>query len=100
MHQPNSVLLKSELDLPAFISGKVRDTYNLGDHLLIVATQAFIFSLVPFPIWGLDNGQEISTVMLATGSCFLLSEYCFLFRHQVFCALSPFLFHEQSPVYD
>jgi phosphoribosylaminoimidazole-succinocarboxamide synthase len=38
MMKQEGVLLKSELDLPKFISGKVRDTYILGDHLLIVAT--------------------------------------------------------------
>jgi phosphoribosylaminoimidazole-succinocarboxamide synthase len=32
------VLLKTDLPLPVFIRGKVRDTYNLGGHLLIVAT--------------------------------------------------------------
>jgi phosphoribosylaminoimidazole-succinocarboxamide synthase len=32
------VLLKTDLQLPVFIRGKVRDTYNLGSHLLIVAT--------------------------------------------------------------
>ncbi|MFC1991242.1 phosphoribosylaminoimidazolesuccinocarboxamide synthase [Chloroflexota bacterium] len=31
-------LLKSELPLPLFISGKVRDTYELSDRLLIIAT--------------------------------------------------------------
>ncbi|MFC1903386.1 phosphoribosylaminoimidazolesuccinocarboxamide synthase [Chloroflexota bacterium] len=33
-----SVLLKADLPLPLFIRGKVRDTYDLGNHLLIVAT--------------------------------------------------------------
>jgi len=33
-----SVLLKTELSLPLFIRGKVRDTYDLGNHLLIIAT--------------------------------------------------------------
>jgi len=33
-----SVLLKTDLPLPLFIRGKVRDTYDLGDMLLIVAT--------------------------------------------------------------
>jgi len=33
-----SVLLKTDLPLPLFIRGKVRDTYDLGDRLLIVAT--------------------------------------------------------------
>jgi phosphoribosylaminoimidazole-succinocarboxamide synthase len=32
------VLMKTELPLPLFIRGKVRDTYDLGSHLLIVAT--------------------------------------------------------------
>jgi phosphoribosylaminoimidazole-succinocarboxamide synthase len=32
------VLLNTELPLPLFIRGKVRDTYDLGDMLLIIAT--------------------------------------------------------------
>ncbi|MCX7912855.1 MAG: phosphoribosylaminoimidazolesuccinocarboxamide synthase, partial [Dehalococcoidales bacterium] len=32
------VLLRTDLPLPVFIRGKVRDTYDLGSHLLIVAT--------------------------------------------------------------
>jgi phosphoribosylaminoimidazole-succinocarboxamide synthase len=32
------ILLTTDLPLPIFIRGKVRDTYNLGSHLLIVAT--------------------------------------------------------------
>jgi len=32
------VLLQSELPLPVYIHGKVRDTYDLGSHLLIVST--------------------------------------------------------------
>jgi phosphoribosylaminoimidazole-succinocarboxamide synthase len=34
----DDVLLKTELPLPAFVKGKVRDTYDLGELLLIVAT--------------------------------------------------------------
>ena len=34
----SSVLMKTDLPLPLFIRGKVRDTYDLGSHLLIVAT--------------------------------------------------------------
>ncbi len=34
----NDVLLKTELPLPLFVKGKVRDTYELGDLLLIIAT--------------------------------------------------------------
>jgi phosphoribosylaminoimidazole-succinocarboxamide synthase len=33
-----SVLLKTDLSLPMFVRGKVRDSYDLGDKLLIVAT--------------------------------------------------------------
>ena len=33
-----SVLLKTDLPLPLFIRGKVRDSYDLGDRLLIIAT--------------------------------------------------------------
>ena len=32
------ILLKTELPLPSFVKGKVRDTYDLGNLLLIVAT--------------------------------------------------------------
>jgi len=45
----NLTLLKeADLPLPLFIRGKVRDTYNLGNHLLIIATDrisAFDFVL-------------------------------------------------------
>jgi phosphoribosylaminoimidazole-succinocarboxamide synthase len=34
----DDVLLKTKLPLPAFVKGKVRDTYDLGNLLLIVAT--------------------------------------------------------------
>jgi len=32
------VLLATDLPLPLFIKGKIRDTYDLGNHLLIIAT--------------------------------------------------------------
>jgi phosphoribosylaminoimidazole-succinocarboxamide synthase len=32
------VLMQTDLPLPLFIRGKVRDSYNLGSHLLVVAT--------------------------------------------------------------
>ncbi len=38
MNTKPSVLLNTELPLPLFIRGKVRDTYELGNKLLIVAT--------------------------------------------------------------
>lgn len=34
----SSVLLKTDLPLPLYVRGKVRDTYEIGDLLLIVAT--------------------------------------------------------------
>lgn len=34
----NDVLIKTDLPLPPFVKGKVRDTYDLGNLLLIVAT--------------------------------------------------------------
>lgn len=34
----SSVLMKTDLPLPPFIRGKVRDSYDLGSHLLIIAT--------------------------------------------------------------
>src|SRR5512137_2025894 len=34
----STVLLKADLQLPLFGRGKVRDTYELGDLLLVVAT--------------------------------------------------------------
>jgi phosphoribosylaminoimidazole-succinocarboxamide synthase len=34
----DTVLLRAELPLPQFGTGKVRDTFDLGDHLLMVAT--------------------------------------------------------------
>ncbi|MFC1962034.1 phosphoribosylaminoimidazolesuccinocarboxamide synthase [Chloroflexota bacterium] len=33
-----SVIMETKLPLPLFIRGKVRDTYDLGNHLLLVAT--------------------------------------------------------------
>jgi len=38
MTNGQSVLVKTDLPLPLFIRGKVRDTYDLGSHLLIIAT--------------------------------------------------------------
>ena len=53
-----NVLLKSELDLPAFISGKVRDTYTLGEHLLIVATDRISAFDVVLPA-GIPNKGKV-----------------------------------------
>ena len=58
MDQQKSVLLKSEVDLPSFISGKVRDTYNLGEYLLIVATDRISAFDVVLPI-GIPNKGKV-----------------------------------------
>ena len=34
----DTVIMKTDLPLPVFVRGKVRDTYDLGNHLLLVAT--------------------------------------------------------------
>jgi len=44
------VLLKTELPLPAFVRGKVRDTYDLGNLLLIVATDRISAFDVVLPV--------------------------------------------------
>ena len=38
MTDNQSVLLEADLPLPLFGRGKVRDSYDLGDKLLIIAT--------------------------------------------------------------
>jgi len=48
MESDLSVISETDLPLPLFIRGKVRDTYDLGNHLLIIATDrisAFDFVL-------------------------------------------------------
>ena len=34
----STVLLNTDLPLPSFIRGKIRDAYDLGNHLLIIAS--------------------------------------------------------------
>ena len=38
MNNNQLILINTDLPLPLFIRGKVRDTYDLGSHLLIIAT--------------------------------------------------------------
>ena len=54
------VLLKTELPLPAFIKGKVRDTYNLGEHLLIVTTDRVSAFDVILPCGIPDKGKILN----------------------------------------
>ena len=50
------VLLKTDLPLPLFGRGKVRDTYDLGDLLLIVATDRISAFDVVLPCGIPDKG--------------------------------------------
>ena len=58
------ILLKSELDLPAFISGKVRDTFQLGDNLLIVVTDRISAFDVVLPA-GIPNKGKVLNQLAA-----------------------------------
>jgi phosphoribosylaminoimidazole-succinocarboxamide synthase len=58
MDRQKGVLLKSALDLPTFINGKVRDTYELGEHLLIVATDRISAFDVVLPA-GIPNKGKV-----------------------------------------
>jgi phosphoribosylaminoimidazole-succinocarboxamide synthase len=54
----DSVLLKTELPLPMFVKGKVRDSYDLGDKLLIVATDRISAFDVVLPC-GIPNKGKV-----------------------------------------
>ncbi len=62
MDQHTDVLLKSEIDLPTFISGKVRDTYLLGDHLLIVVTDRISAFDVILPCGIPNKGKVLNQI--------------------------------------
>lgn len=55
-----SVLLKSDLPLPLFGRGKVRDTYDLGDTLLVVATDRISAFDVVLPCGIPDKGPVLN----------------------------------------
>ena len=55
-----SVLLKTDLPLPLFGRGKVRDTYDLGDLLLIVATDRISAFDVVLPCGIPDKGLVLN----------------------------------------
>jgi phosphoribosylaminoimidazole-succinocarboxamide synthase len=54
------VLMTTDLPLPLFIRGKVRDTYALGDRLLIVATDRISAFDVVLPGGIPDKGQVLN----------------------------------------
>jgi len=57
-HQHKEPLLQTNLPLPAFIKGKVRDTYDLGDYLLIVVTDRISAFDVVLPC-GIEGKGEV-----------------------------------------
>jgi phosphoribosylaminoimidazole-succinocarboxamide synthase len=54
------VLITTELSLPLFIRGKVRDTYDLGDRLLIVATDRISAFDIVLPCGIPDKGLVLN----------------------------------------
>lgn len=54
------VLMNTDLPLPLFIRGKVRDTYDLGDQLLIVTTDRISAFDVVLPCGVPDKGRVLN----------------------------------------
>ena len=57
-----AVLLNSDLPLPVFVKGKVRDTYDLGKQLLIVATDRLSAFDVVLPCGIPDKGRVLNQI--------------------------------------
>jgi phosphoribosylaminoimidazole-succinocarboxamide synthase len=62
MTDKTSVLINSELPLPVFVKGKVRDTYDLGGQLLIVATDRISAFDVVLPCGIPDKGRVLNQI--------------------------------------
>jgi len=62
MSGKDSVLLNSDLALPVFVKGKVRDTYDLGKQLLIVATDRLSAFDVVLPVGIPDKGRVLNQI--------------------------------------
>ncbi|MCL2474665.1 MAG: phosphoribosylaminoimidazolesuccinocarboxamide synthase [Chloroflexi bacterium] len=60
--QNKEPLLQTNLPLPAFIKGKVRDTYDLGDYLLIVVTDRISAFDVVLPCGIEDKGEVLNRI--------------------------------------
>jgi phosphoribosylaminoimidazole-succinocarboxamide synthase len=60
MEKEPSILLKADLPLPLFGRGKVRDTYDLGDALLIIATDRISAFDVVLPCGIPDKGMVLN----------------------------------------
>ena len=57
-----AVLINSDLPLPVFVKGKVRDTYDLGKHLLIIATDRLSAFDVVLPCGITDKGRVLNQI--------------------------------------
>ncbi len=62
MENNSSVLTNSELPLPSFVKGKVRDTYDMGKQLLIVATDRLSAFDVVLPCGIPDKGKVLNQI--------------------------------------
>ena len=62
MTDKTAVLLNSDLPLPVFVKGKVRDTYDLGKHLLIIATDRISAFDVVLPCGIPDKGRVLNKI--------------------------------------
>ncbi|MFC1900716.1 phosphoribosylaminoimidazolesuccinocarboxamide synthase [Chloroflexota bacterium] len=62
MTDSSSVLINSDLPLPPFIRGKVRDSYEIGDHLLIIATDRISVFDVILPTGIPDKGKVLNQI--------------------------------------
>jgi len=60
MSDNNKVLINADLPLPLFVQGKVRDTYELGERLLIVATDRISAFDVVLPCGIPDKGRVLN----------------------------------------
>ncbi|MDO8567097.1 MAG: phosphoribosylaminoimidazolesuccinocarboxamide synthase [Dehalococcoidales bacterium] len=60
MTKRSEVLLNTSLPLPLFIRGKVRDTYDLGDRLLVIATDRISAFDVVLPCGIPDKGAVLN----------------------------------------
>ena len=62
MHMESPVVIKTDLPLPLYGRGKVRDTYELGDLLLIVATDRISAFDVILPCGIPDKGKVLNRI--------------------------------------
>ena len=62
MTAASQVVLKTELPLKRFISGKVRDTYDLGEYLIIVVTDRISAFDVVLPAGIPDKGKVLNLI--------------------------------------